>query len=165
MAPRRRMGRSSATAVRSERDPKRGFQPPTKRPNRKGHQNIHKLRLLLDFAEPPPRHLEFASDPALRLRGYTVDHPRQMFSIAVKPTKSNRAFLQGPSLSRILIWRQDFIQSPEELWKVSQIVASIALCIGQHHQKPRACLPGDISIFIEIPHGISAPFVLLQDLD
>ena len=41
---------------------------------------------------------------------------------------------------------------------------SVAFCIRQIHQKPGAGFPGDFSLFIEIPHGISTAFELLQDL-
>src|ERR1700730_4188768 len=55
-------------------------------------------------------------------------------------------------------------RSPEDLGKICQIVFSIAFSVGQHRQEPRAGFPDDFAPLIEAAKGISATFVLLQDL-
>jgi hypothetical protein len=55
------------------------------------------------------------------------------------------------------------IQSPEAL-KIVQIILSVALCVGQHVQKPRARFPDEFALLIEAPHCITALLVFSQNL-
>jgi len=47
---------------------------------------------------------------------------------------------------------------------MSQIVASITLCISQHAQEPRTGSPDDLTMPIKAPHRITASLVFSQDL-
>jgi hypothetical protein len=55
-------------------------------------------------------------------------------------------------------------RSPEPLRNVFQFILSIAFSIGQHRQKSRTRFPGDFAIRIEVPHGVAAFLVLVQNL-
>jgi hypothetical protein len=55
-------------------------------------------------------------------------------------------------------------RSPEPLRKVFQVILSIAFGVGQHRQESRTRFPGDFAIRIEVPHGVAAFLVLVQNL-
>jgi hypothetical protein len=52
---------------------------------------------------------------------------------------------------------------PEPLRKVFQVILGIAFGVGQHRQKSRTRFPGDFATRIELPHGIAAFLVLVQN--
>jgi hypothetical protein len=45
-----------------------------------------------------------------------------------------------------------------------QVILSIAFGVGQLCQKSRTRFPGDFAIRIEVPHGVAAFLVLMQNL-
>src|ERR1700732_801722 len=98
MAPRRRMGRYSATVVPYKRGPKRGFQPPTRQLDRKRRSDRCRLRLASGWPGIPPKHFEPAADPAAMLGSYRVHRLGPVLSGGTRSAKNRSAFLRDLSL-------------------------------------------------------------------
>jgi hypothetical protein len=68
------------------------------------------------------------------------------------------------SFARFSCFRAKFHPGRLSLWPISQIVASIALRIGQHAQEPRAGFPRELPPAVAAPHCIATLLVNSQDL-
>jgi len=97
MAPRRRMGRSSATAAPCGRVPEHDLQPPTRQLDRTRRSGRCRLRLASGWPGIPPKHFELAAGPAAVLAFHMAIHPGSALSPGTKPAKSRTAFLRSLS--------------------------------------------------------------------
>src|SRR3984893_18010059 len=94
--------------------------------------NRRRLRLALGELGSRPRRFEPAADPGAVLGRYTECRPEPTFSFGLTPTKNIRAFLRYLSFQKIPSYGTYFTLGRPRLRPTSQIVVSIAFCIGQH---------------------------------